>query len=109
MGELPPSRHQAGPVESVPVKKPDPFYATPEWKALRLEALKRDHFRCVACGDRARTVDHIVRRRDGGADALPNLRSLCITCDNRVKEDARGARRNGGTFGVIGVDGWPIA
>jgi hypothetical protein len=42
------------------------------------------------------TVDHIVARRAGGADALHNLRTLCITCDASVRERAGGQRRQGG-------------
>lgn len=90
----------------------DPFYHTPQWRALRTACLKRDHYRCTVpgCTDRATTVDHIKRRRDGGADALHNLRSLCSTHDNQVKEQANGQRRNGGKFKIIGSteEGWPL-
>ena len=41
----------------------DPFYLTPEWKALRRACLERDHHRCVSCGERAFVADHIIGRR----------------------------------------------
>jgi hypothetical protein len=40
------------------------------WKKLRARRLAMDGFRSVVsgCGQRATTVEHIKRRRDGGAD-----------------------------------------
>jgi 5-methylcytosine-specific restriction endonuclease McrA len=91
----------------------DPYYRTREWRELRSAALARDHYTCVVpgCGASATHVDHIKRRRDGGADALPNLRSLCATHDGQVKEQSNGARGNKGRFRLIGcgADGWPLA
>jgi 5-methylcytosine-specific restriction endonuclease McrA len=89
----------------------DPFYLSPTWKRLREAALRRDGFVCIVpgCGARATHVDHIKRRRDGGADSLPNLRSLCQLHDSQVKERSDGTRANGGKFRLVGcdVDGWP--
>ncbi len=81
----------------LPPKTADPFYATPEWRALRHACLTRDGFRCTAAGcDRPAIVaDHIVSRRDGGRDELANLRSLCRLHDNRAKELPGGDRRRG--------------
>jgi 5-methylcytosine-specific restriction endonuclease McrA len=78
-----------------PLKAADPFYLTPEWKALRLACLKRDGFRCVVSGcDRPAVVaDHIVARKGGGPDELGNLRSLCRVHDNRAREAPGGGRR----------------
>lgn len=56
---------------------------SPRWKALRLQALRRDGFRCVKCGARGRLeVDHIERVRDAMHRAfdLSNLQSLCPRC-----------------------------
>jgi 5-methylcytosine-specific restriction endonuclease McrA len=80
----------------VPDKVPDAFYRSSEWQATRARILKRDKGRCQRCGGRAGIVDHIVARRDGGTDADDNLRSLCRTCDNVLKEDHLGRRRGGG-------------
>jgi 5-methylcytosine-specific restriction protein A len=75
-------------------KRADPFYLSKEWKTTRLAVLRRDGFVCVmACGRRATIADHILSRRSGGSDAMSNLRSLCVACDNRFKERADGTRR----------------
>jgi 5-methylcytosine-specific restriction endonuclease McrA len=49
------------------------------WRQLRARRLAIDKGMCVVpgCGQRANTVDHIKRRRDGGADTIANTRSLC--------------------------------
>lgn len=88
------------------------YYATPEWRSLRKQALQRDRYRCTTprCGSTKRlTVDHILSRRRGGTDTLPNLRTLCIDCDNQVKEATTGERRSGGVIRLKGcdADGWP--
>src|SRR5574338_1233005 len=49
------------------MKRADPFYLSPEWKILRLAALRRDRWRCVICGvsiagKGQATVDHIKPR-----------------------------------------------
>jgi 5-methylcytosine-specific restriction endonuclease McrA len=75
--------------------------------------LKRDNYTCVVvgCGDNAIIADHIVSRRNGGADVMSNLRSLCRRHDNQVKENEHGKRKSNGNFKVIGCDaqGWPFA
>jgi 5-methylcytosine-specific restriction protein A len=78
-----------------PPKRADPFYLSTNWRELRPLVLKRDHYRCTICNARAIIADHIVSRRAGGSDEMSNLRSLCRTCDNRLKEDALGIRRGG--------------
>ena len=87
-------------------KRVDPFYRSAEWRALRHRRLEIDNHTCVVpgCGKRATKVDHIKRRRDGGMDALNNLRSLCGFHDNQVKEDASGKRNSGGQPFVVGSD-----
>lgn len=79
----------------IPTKVADPFYGTPEWRALRLACLQRDRFRCAipGCEVRASVADHLVSRRDGGIDRLDNLRSLCRTHDNQLKELPVGRRK----------------
>jgi 5-methylcytosine-specific restriction enzyme A len=77
-----------------PNKQPeahDRFYSTQAWKRTRAIVLKRDGYRCTAidCSTPSRglggrlVVDHVIERRDGGADHVSNLRTLCPTCDNR--------------------------
>jgi 5-methylcytosine-specific restriction protein A len=86
-----------------PNKRPeahDPFYGTQAWKRIRAEVLERDGYRCTAsdCSTPSRglggrlIVDHVVERRDGGADHISNLHILCPSCDNR----RHGRRGEGG-------------
>jgi 5-methylcytosine-specific restriction enzyme A len=84
----------------------DPYYRTREWRQLRQAALLRDLYRCAVrgCPNTATIVDHIVSRRSGGPNALPNLRCLCSDHDNQVKENGYGIRRSKGVHRVIGCD-----
>lgn len=84
-------------------KRADDFYHSPEWKAARAKALKRAKWRCevVENGQRCErrhpafrmTVDHIVERRDGGADLDPS--NLMCVCDphHGAKTAAERAKR----------------
>ncbi|MGC9420268.1 MAG: HNH endonuclease [Rhodovulum sp.] len=59
---------------------------TRRWKALRLEALRRDGWQCVQCGAKGRLeVDHIVPVRDAPERAfdLSNTQCLCPACHAR--------------------------
>lgn len=78
----------------------DPWKQRPAWQNPRTQAarpsgwergrirervLRRDRHRCVECGRQATEVDHIVpvaRAIEQGinADAMDNLRSLCVEC-----------------------------
>lgn len=63
------------------------------WPALRLQALRRDSFQCVKCGNRGRLeVDHIeaVRNRPDLAFSLDNLQTLCGSCHNSKTRLERG-------------------
>lgn len=58
----------------------------PRWKALRMQALDRDGWQCVQCGDRRRLeIDHIepVKDRPDLAYALANLQTICGRCHAR--------------------------
>jgi hypothetical protein len=55
---------------------------------LRFKVLKRDHFKCVLCGDHpARNpecvlhVDHVIPWSKGGKTQEDNLRTLCENCN----------------------------
>ncbi len=96
-------------IAAFPPKRADGYYATPEWRSLRLAVLTRDKFRCAGCNGRANIADHIVSRRNGGSDDMGNLRSFCRACDNAVKERSDGSRRGRGVLPVrTGEDGWPV-
>ncbi|WP_417709774.1 HNH endonuclease [Roseibium aggregatum] len=58
-------------------------YRDPRWSVLRLQAKRRDGWKCVQCGARGRLeVDHIkpVRSHPELAFDLTNLQSLCGRC-----------------------------
>lgn len=58
----------------------------PRWDALRLQAKRRDGFRCVECGAVGRLeIDHkiAVRKRPDLAFDLSNLQTLCASCHSR--------------------------
>lgn len=56
---------------------------------LRFQVLKRDHFKCCACGASPAKnpaveleVDHIIAWANGGETVLENLQTLCKECNN---------------------------
>ncbi len=58
----------------------------PRWKALRMQALDRDDWQCVQCGERRRLeIDHIqpVRTHPELSYSLANLQTLCGRCHSR--------------------------
>jgi 5-methylcytosine-specific restriction endonuclease McrA len=84
----------------------DAYYNSREWKQLRQAALVRDLWKCAVQGCRtpATVVDHIIGRRQGGPDALSNLRCLCAAHDSQTKEDSTGKRRSSGKAYISGHD-----
>ena len=61
-------------------------YRSARWQALRLQAKRRDGWRCVQCGAAGRLeVDHVrpVREAPESAFDLANLQCLCPTCHGR--------------------------
>jgi 5-methylcytosine-specific restriction endonuclease McrA len=79
-------------------KKREAAYAkyiqSPEWKAIRKEALKRADFRCemvlhgIRCPATTRTemltVHHRTYARFGGAELPEDIQTLCKPCHDRV-------------------------
>jgi 5-methylcytosine-specific restriction enzyme A len=66
----------------------DEFYLSPEWRALRSQALRRDRWRCVVCGigiggKGEAHVGHVepITTHPHLALTLSNLRSRCAACD----------------------------
>jgi 5-methylcytosine-specific restriction endonuclease McrA len=56
------------------------------WPALRVAALRRDGFKCRACGSGGRLeIDHVepVRTHPELAFDLANLQALCVACHSR--------------------------
>lgn len=97
--QAPPLVAPAAPRVAPAVKTTDPFYLSPPWRAL-VSAIRRQRgLRCEACGRDCRSdprsliADHVVERRDGGADLDPlNIRLLCTPCHNRKTAAARMGR-----------------
>ena len=59
----------------------------PNWR-LRFKVMKRDNFRCVACGRSPAKnpevelhVDHIKPWSKGGETVIENLQTLCVKCN----------------------------
>lgn len=51
------------------------------WRQIRYRTLRRDCWRCVECGRRAREVDHKIPLSDGGTEFDENnCQSLCKSC-----------------------------
>ena len=97
------------------VKKVDPFYVSPQWKAIRLKALRRDDYRCQECdahclGKKRNKptphVDHIIPRKESPklALVLSNLRTLCASCHSKRSAMAR----TDWDKPAIGLDGYPV-
>lgn len=91
----------------------DSFYSSPEWRALRLQALRRARYCCEVCGASVRAkgasrVDHIKPRREHPqlALVLGNLRVKCATCDNRGAV-WKGEKNQRARFEEVGLDGLP--
>ena len=65
------------------------FYNSGQWKAVRREVLRRDHFTCQDCGYRAEEVHHIIELtpeniQDRMISLNPdNLMGLCHDCHTR--------------------------
>ncbi|GAB3801554.1 HNH endonuclease [Humibacter antri] len=56
----------------------------------RRGVLRRDGHRCAYCGKSATTIDHVLPKSRGGADAWDNLVACCLRCNN-VKSDRTAA------------------
>lgn len=73
------------------------------WRQLRAEVLARDPM-CRDCGRApSKHADHVIAKRDGGADHVSNLRGVCHSCHSaktaRVDGGFGNPRRQTGTQG----------
>ena len=67
------------------------FYNSSEWRTIRRQVLKRDHYECVWCREEGKVttenleVDHIKELEFYPEFALDldNLRTLCKECHNK--------------------------
>lgn len=63
-------------------------YRSARWQVLRLQAKRRDDFKCTSCGARGRIEVHhtkAVRDRPDLAYDLANLTCLCPTCHVQIE------------------------
>lgn len=77
-------------------KKADPFYHSPEWRALAKEVKQERGNSCERCSKPhcyPIYADHIVELRDGGAALSKlNIQLLCASCHTTKTNEARAAR-----------------
>jgi 5-methylcytosine-specific restriction protein A len=81
-------------------KMAEPFYQSREWRSL-VASIKRERGAwCERCGSRDRVIaDHIVERKDGGADLDPsNIELLCGKHHAAKTAAARARRAKGGAL-----------
>jgi 5-methylcytosine-specific restriction enzyme A len=78
-------------------KRAELFYQSKEWRATAARVKRRDGYACVRCGSGQRLIaDHIVERKDGGADLdEANLETLCGDCHAKKTAEARKRRARG--------------
>ncbi|WP_370179917.1 HNH endonuclease signature motif containing protein [Alteriqipengyuania sp.] len=76
-------------------KRAERFYQSPEWRGLVKQLKAERGAFCERCGAGGRIIgDHIVERKDGGAELDPsNIRLMCWPCHNAktARERARRA------------------
>lgn len=88
----------------------DSFYQSKEWWRVRQKAIMRDHYTCTVCNKSVREkgqarVDHIesVKEYPHLALEMSNLRTLCVSCDNK-----RHAEKGGVPKSKVSEDGFPV-
>jgi 5-methylcytosine-specific restriction endonuclease McrA len=72
-------------------------YRSARWQALRLEAKRRDDFKCTECGSRGRLEVHHkipVRQAPELAYELSNVTCLCTPCHTKATNAERGIAPN---------------
>ncbi|WP_363755110.1 HNH endonuclease signature motif containing protein [Sphingobium sp. LSP13-1-1.1] len=80
------------------------FYSSPEWRGLVADIKRERGARCERPGCPTPThriiADHVVERKDGGADLdASNVELLCFTHHQQKTAAARAARAQGRTWG----------
>lgn len=86
------------PMVRVLPKQAERFYTSAPWRAL-VASIKRERGAfCQRCGAGGRIIgDHVIERKDGGADLdAANVELLCTPCHARKTARARAQRALGG-------------
>jgi 5-methylcytosine-specific restriction enzyme A len=82
-------------IATPPPKMGEAFYSSPAWVALRdrVRREERGHCRTPGCAKPGVWVDHIVERKDGGAEFdRSNLQLLCASCHTTKTARVRAER-----------------
>ncbi len=53
---------------------------------LRKIVMKRDHWTCRYCGDKAEEIDHVIPFSKGGLTRIDNLVASCYRCNRKVRD-----------------------
>jgi 5-methylcytosine-specific restriction enzyme A len=80
-----------------PPKQAEAFYQSSEWRTFIDQVKNERGWKCESCGARGRGIrligDHMVERKDGGADFdRRNIKLLCLPCHNTKTASARQSR-----------------
>lgn len=77
-----------------PPKIAELFYQSPEWRSLVASIKRKRGGWCERCGSTRRVIgDHIIERKDGGAELdESNIQLLCIRCHNTKTAKAKAFR-----------------
>lgn len=85
-----------------PPKLADPFYLSPEWRRFASDMKRHRGNCCEDCGRSGKErgvkliADHVIERRDGGAEFDPmNIRIRCMPCHNAKTAKAKAERARG--------------
>lgn len=80
-----------------PPKIVEQFYSSPEWRKLVAHIKRTRGNYCQRCGSTDRVIaDHIVERKDGGADLDPkNIELLCHAHHQKKTAQMRARRARG--------------
>lgn len=78
-------------------KVAESFYTSPEWRSLIAKIKRARGNFCQRCGSTHRVIgDHIIERKDGGADLDENnIELLCFTHHQQKTAQARKRRALG--------------
>ena len=74
-------------------RAPSSIYKDPRWAVVRLEAKRRDGWKCCDCGARGRLEVHHIKRVKFFpllAYVLDNLKTLCGRCHAKVTASETG-------------------
>lgn len=83
----------------LPPKMAERFYSSKEWRQLVARIKRQRGNWCQRCGSKHRVIgDHIIERRDGGADLDEhNVELLCQRCHQCKTADTQLKRARGQT------------